>query len=260
METGAVPDQEVLADPGASSRPATDPQITGPMDRLIVALDFPSAAPALDMADRLQGTCQWFKVGMELYYAAGNSIIERLRNRGFEVFLDLKLHDIPNTVAGAVRSVSSLGVSLLTIHAGGGEMMLSAAAQAADAPGAPRLLAVTVLTSMDLGQLNAVGVAGSPAAQVLRLAQLARSAGISGLVCSPEEVSSVRCLMGPNALLVTPGIRPAGAAIGDQSRIATPAQAIAAGASKLVVGRPITQAADPASAAAAILEEIRVAS
>jgi orotidine-5'-phosphate decarboxylase len=231
-----------------------------PMDRLIVALDFPSAEAALELACRLQGTCRWFKVGMELYYAAGNSVIERLRERGFEVFLDLKLHDIPNTVAGAVRSVADVGASLLTVHAGGGEHMLRAAAQAASAPGSPKLLAVTVLTSMDAAELAAVGVSDPPAAQVPRLAQLARAAGIDGLVCSPEEVAAVRELMGPAALLVTPGIRPAGATVGDQSRIATPAEAIARGASMLVVGRPITQAADPAKAAAGILEEIRRAS
>jgi orotidine-5'-phosphate decarboxylase len=204
---------------------------------------------------------------MELYYAAGNPIIERLRERGFEVFLDLKLHDIPNTVAGAVRSVSNVGASLLTIHAGGGHRMMRAAADAAaTAPNAPRLLAVTVLTSMDAAELTAVGVTTPPGsarlaeAQVLRLARLARTAGINGLVCSPEEVAAVRQIMGPDALLVTPGIRPAGAGLGDQSRVATPAQAIASGASMLVVGRPITQSPDPAAAAAAILAEIQSAS
>ena len=230
-----------------------------PLDRLIVALDFPSAEAAMDIADQLQGTCRWFKVGMELYYAAGNAVVARLRERGFEVFLDLKLHDIPNTVAGAVRSVAGVGASLLTVHAAGGERMLRAAAQAASAPGSPKLLAITVLTSMDAAELSAVGVGDTPVAQVLRLAQLARAAGIDGLVCSPEEVAAVRELMGPNALLVTPGIRPTGAGAGDQSRVATPADAVARGASMLVVGRPITQAADPAKAAAGILEEIRSA-
>jgi orotidine-5'-phosphate decarboxylase len=256
METAARPDLQLTipnAGPGAQGR-------RDPIDRLIVALDFPSAEAALELACQLQGTCRWFKVGMELYYAAGNSVIDRLRDRGFEVFLDLKLHDIPNTVAGAVRSVAGAGASLLTVHAGGGEQMLRAAAQAASAPGSPRLLAVTVLTSMDAAELATVGVSDTPATQVLRLAQLARAAGIDGLVCSPEEVAAVRELMGPSALLVTPGIRPAGATVGDQSRIATPADAIVRGASMLVVGRPITQAADPAKAAAAILEQIRQAS
>lgn len=236
-----------------------------PEDRLIVALDFPSSDTAMDLVDRLQGACRWFKVGMELYYAAGNQILDRLRERGLEVFLDLKLHDIPNTVAGAVRAVASTGASLLTVHAGGGERMMRAAAQAADRPGAPRLLAVTVLTSMDAAELSAVGVVGDAGeaggvveTQVLRLARLARAAGIDGLVCSAQEVASVRQAMGPQALLVVPGIRPAGVGSSDdQSRVANAAQAIARGASKLVVGRPITQAPDPAGAAAGILAEIQ---
>jgi orotidine-5'-phosphate decarboxylase len=229
-----------------------------PADRLIVALDFPSANAAMDLVDQLQGVCRWFKVGMELYYAAGNSVVDRLRERGFEVFLDLKLHDIPNTVAGAVRSVAGTGASLLTVHAGGGEKMMRAAVQAANTPGAPKLLAVTVLTSMDAGELSAVGVSEAPATQVLRLARLARTAGIKGLVCSPQEVAAVRAAMGEDSLLVTPGIRPrASGRTDDQSRVATAADAIASGASMLVVGRPITQAADPAVAAAGILAEIQ---
>jgi orotidine-5'-phosphate decarboxylase len=243
----------------AEAQPRSAHPQPAPADRLIVALDFPSADAALGLVDRLQGTCHWFKVGMELYYAAGNSVIEQLLHRGHEVFLDLKLHDIPNTVVGGVRSVADVGASLLTIHAAGGEQMMRAAAQAANSPNAPRLLAVTVLTSMDAAELAAVGVTGSPAAQVLRLARLARAAGINGLVCSAEEVSAVREAMGPEALLVVPGIRPAGAGHNDQSRIATPADAIARGASMLVVGRPITQAADPAAAAAQILAEIQAA-
>jgi len=233
-----------------------------PLDRLIVALDFPSAEPALELADRLQGVCRWFKVGMELYCAAGNSVVARLRERGFEVFLDLKLHDIPNTVAGAVRSVTGVGASLLTIHACGGERMMRAAVEAASAPGAPRLLAVTVLTSMDAAELRAVGVGdaagarGLVEAQVLRMARLAVAAGIDGLVCSAEEARAVREAAGPAALLVVPGIRPTGVEAGDQRRVATPAGAIARGASMLVVGRPITRATDPADAAAAILAEI----
>jgi orotidine-5'-phosphate decarboxylase len=171
------------------------------------------------------------------------------------------LHDIPNTAAGAVRSVSCTGASLLTIHAGGGEQMMRAAAHAASGPDAPKLLAVTVLTSMDAAELNAVGVDSPPAAQVLRLARLASAAGIDGLVCSPQEVAAVRAALGEKALLVTPGIRPALAAgiqkSDDQSRVATAAGAIASGASMLVVGRPITQAADPAAAAAGILAEIQ---
>ena len=231
-----------------------------PADQLIVALDFPSASAALDLADQLQGLCRWFKVGMELYYAAGNQILDRLQERGFNVFLDLKLHDIPNTVAGAVRSVAGTGASLLTVHAGGGAAMMRAAALAAKCPGAPKLLAVSVLTSMDADELKAVGVSGTVEDQVVRLARLAQAAGIDGLVCSPLEVAAVRAAMGPEALLVVPGIRPAGLSpADDQSRVATPAKTIASGASMLVVGRPITQAADPAQAAAGILAEMQSA-
>jgi orotidine-5'-phosphate decarboxylase len=230
-----------------------------PKDRLAVALDFPTAKAALNLVDQLSGTCQWFKVGMELYYATGNSLVENLRNRGFNVFLDLKLYDIPNTVAGAVRSATQSGASLLTLHASGGPAMLAAAAEAASAPGSPRLLAVTVLTSMDAAQLASTGVSSSPAEQVLRLAKLAQSSGVNGMVCSAEEVGSLRAELGDDALLVIPGIRPSGSDIGDQKRIATPAAAIERGASMLVVGRPITQAANPAEAAEAILRQIELA-
>ena len=234
-------------------------------ERLIVALDFPSADRAMDLVERLDGCCRWFKVGMELYYAAGNRAIEGLRERGYEVFLDLKLHDIPNTVAGAVRSVADVGASLLTVHAGGGEQMMRAAVQASRAPGAPKLLAVTVLTSMDAAELRKVGVGGAHGSaanalhsQVLRLARLARSAGIDGLVCSAEEVEAVRAAMGPEMLLVVPGIRPTGSAgqRDDQRRVASATEAIARGASMLVVGRPITESANPARVAAGILAEI----
>ena len=230
-----------------------------PRDRLAVALDLPTEHEALKLVDRLGQTCQWYKVGMELYYAAGNSIVRQLRDRGFNVFLDLKLHDIPNTVAGAVRSATQAGAALLTIHATGGAAMMSAAAEAASAPGSPRLLAVTVLTSMDANELTGIGIAESPVNQVLRLARLAQASGINGMVCSPEEVAILRKETGPYTLLVIPGIRPAGSAIEDQKRIATPAQAVAHGASMLVVGRPITRAADPAEAAQAILQEIEQA-
>ena len=227
-----------------------------PKDRLAVALDFPSAAEAFDLVDRLDGACQWLKVGMELYYAAGNGLVEALRGRGYSVFLDLKLHDIPNTVTGAVRSVTSAGASLLTVHAGGGAAMMRAAAAAANVPGGPRLLAVTVLTSMDAAELAEVGVAASPGNQVLLLARLAKAAGIDGMVCSAGEVEALRKVMGPETMLVVPGIRPVGSEVGDQRRVATPEAAIARGASMLVVGRPITKAIDPGAAARAILEEI----
>ncbi len=229
-------------------------------DRLIVALDFPSADAAMQLVERLENTCHWFKVGMELYYAAGNRVIEQLRERGFEVFLDLKLQDIPNTVASAVRSVGGKGESLLTVHASGGQSMMRAAVNAAASlPNAPKILAVTVLTSMDAAELTAVGVGDTPAAQVLRLARLARAAGIDGLVCSAEEVAAVRDAMGPKAQLIVPGIRSADTPSrhDDQRRVATAAEAITRGASMLVVGRPITHAADPAKVAAEIIEEIR---
>ena len=226
-------------------------------DRLIVALDVPSAAAARELAAQLRGTCRWVKVGLELYLAAGTAIVEELTAQGFSIFLDLKFHDIPNTVAGAVRSAASMGASLLTIHAAGGPAMLRAAAEAAAATkNAPRLLAVTVLTSMDQEQLAAIGIETTAADQVLRLARMAIDSEIRGLVCSPEEVAILRRELGAEPRLVVPGIRPAGAAVGDQKRIATPADAIRAGASQLVVGRPITQATDPAKAAQAILDEI----
>lgn len=231
--------------------------ILTPRDRLIVALDFPSAPIALTFIDRLEDQCLWFKVGLELYLATGPSIVETLCNRGYNVFLDLKLHDIPNTVAGAVRTVATTGASLLTIHASGGRPMLLAAAEAAAAlADPPKLLAVTVLTSMDAYHLAHTGVPDAPSTQVLRLATLAHAAGIPNLVCSPLEVAQLRANFGPDGLLVVPGIRPAGSAADDQSRTATPASALSDGASYLVVGRPITQSATPAAAAAAILQEI----
>lgn len=226
-------------------------------ERLIVALDYSSAKAALDLVERLSGQCRWFKVGLELYVAAGPVIVETLAGRGHSVFLDLKLHDIPNTVAGAVRSAAGLGAKLLTVHAGGGPVMLSAAREAAGACAtAPRLLAVTVLTSMDAAQLAATGVAQAPQEQVELLARMGMAAGIDGFVCSAQEVGLLREITGPAGTLVTPGIRPAGAEIGDQQRVATPAAALKAGASYLVVGRPITQAADPAAAAEEILREM----
>ena len=233
-----------------------------PKDHLIVALDFPSATAALALADKLAGSCRWVKVGLELYLAAGNSIVAELRSRGFSVFLDLKLHDIPNTVAGAVRSAAQAGASLLTLHAAGGPAMLRAAVEeaakiAAQGGTPPHLLAVTVLTSMDAAELTAIGIAQTPAEQVLRLGRMAMACGVEGLVCSPEEVAILRKDLGDTPLLVTPGIRLAGAAAQDQKRLATPSAAITAGASYLVVGRPITQAADPLQAAKAILLEMK---
>ena len=226
-------------------------------ERLIVALDAPSATAALELVDRLENRCQWFKVGLELFSAAGPSIVEELTRRGHSIFLDLKFHDIPNTAAGAVRSAAGLGARMMTVHALGGPAMLEAARAALDGTGnPPQLLAVTVLTSMDAAQLRAVGLAVEPAQQVERLARMGLEAGIQGFVCSPQEVRALRNLAGPDATLVIPGIRPAGASVGDQKRIATPAEALRQGASYLVVGRPITQAENPAEAAERILYEI----
>ncbi len=240
-----------------NSDPSRNPAARLPKDRLIVALDVPTAAQAREMARQLGGICRWVKVGLELYLVAGAAIVEELASQGFSVFLDLKFHDIPNTVAGAVRSASSMGASLLTVHAAGGPAMLAAAAEAAAAQAnSPRLLAVTVLTSMDAAQLAAIGVDASPADQVLRLARMARNSGIDGLVCSAEEIRVLRQELGPAMQLVIPGIRPVGSEVGDQKRISTPADAIRAGANALVVGRPITKASNPAQAAEAILKEI----
>jgi orotidine-5'-phosphate decarboxylase len=237
-------------------QPAVD-RVDEARKRLIVALDVPDAAAATALVDRLEGTCQWFKVGLELFIAAGPAVLEPLLRRGYSVFLDLKFNDIPNTVAGAVRSAAALGVRMMTVHAAGGPAMLAAAHAALDGmPNPPQLLAVTVLTSMDAAQVNAIGLERSPAEQVELLARMGMEAGIRGFVCSPQEVSGLRALTGPQGVLVIPGIRPAGAAIGDQKRIATPADALHMGASYLVVGRPITKASNPAQATEAILREM----
>src|SRR5271165_2187512 len=245
-----------VAMPGPRDLSPRDPKRDPPRSPLIVALDFPSGAAALALIDRLENLVQWFKIGLELYLSEGNKIVEAVRDRGYSVFLDLKLHDIPNTVAGAVRSVATSGAGMLTLHSAGGPAMLTAAREAAASlPSAPRLLAVTVLTSMDPAQLASTGITASPAEQVMRLAKMAYTTGIRGFVASPKEVGALRSAY-PDALLVIPGIRPAGTDTGDQKRVATPAAAIAAGADYLVIGRPITQAVDPAAAAQSILEEI----
>ncbi len=228
--------------------------------RLIVALDVPDAPSAIALVNQLEGQCRWFKVGLELFISAGPAVLEPLLKRGHSVFLDLKLHDIPNTVAAAVRSAASLGVRMITLHSAGGPAMLSAAHAALEGlSDPPQLLAVTVLTSMDAAQLTAIGLKRSPAAQVNLLAKMGLEAGISGFVCSPQEVASLRALTGPAGVLVTPGIRPAGSETGDQKRIATPSEALRQGAGYLVVGRPITHSPDPAQAAEAILKEMAAA-
>jgi orotidine-5'-phosphate decarboxylase len=241
----------------ASARPPALDLMDEARKRLIVALDVPDAASATRLVSQLENTCAWFKVGLELFIAAGPAMIEPLVARGHSVFLDLKLHDIPNTVASAVRSASRLGVRMITLHAGGGPAMLAAAKAALDGiADPPELLAVTVLTSMDQGQVSAVGLERSPEEQVELLARMGLGAGMRGFVCSSREVAALRALTGPQGVLVIPGIRPAGSATGDQKRIATPAEALRQGASYLVVGRPITQAPDPAEAAEAILKQM----
>jgi orotidine-5'-phosphate decarboxylase len=241
------------------SRPTLDP-LEEARRRLIVALDVHDQASAIALVDRLQGACQWFKVGLELFVAAGPAVVEPLLRRGHSVFLDLKFHDIPNTVAGAVRSAASLGIHMLTVHASGGPAMLGAAHDALAAlETPPQLLAVTVLTSMDTAQLAAAGLMRSPGDQVELLARMALKEKIRGFVCSPHEVATLRTLIGPEDILVVPGIRPATASVADQKRIATPAEALIQGASYLVVGRPITAAPNPAQAAQSILEEMAAA-
>jgi orotidine-5'-phosphate decarboxylase len=226
---------------------------------LIAALDTAELAQAEAWAGAIGPSAGLVKVGLELFGAAGPEAVRRISAHR-PVFLDLKLHDIPNTVAGAVRSLLPLAPAMLTIHAAGGSAMIEAARRAAEAGAGeahrPAILAVTVLTSMDAATLSDIGVAGGPVQQVLRLARLAISAGADGLVCSPQEVARLRDALGEAPLLVVPGVRPAGAALGDQSRVATPEEAARAGADWLVVGRPITQAPDPAAAARAIAESL----
>ena len=251
------PHSETSADPTKVREAAKTDPIQHARQRLIVALDVSDARSAMRLVAELEGACTWFKVGLELFVAAGPAVLEPIVARGHNVFLDLKLHDIPNTVAGAVRSAAGLGVRMLTVHAGGGPAMLAAAKAAlVGIAHPPELLAVTVLTSMDAEQLQATGVDRAPSPQVEVLAKMGIGAGILGFVCSPQEVAALRSLTGPDGVLVVPGIRPAGAAIGDQKRIAGPAEALRLGASYLVVGRPITQAPNPAEAARAILEEM----
>ena len=232
--------------------------MTSARDRLIVALDVPDARAARALSARLEGQVGMFKVGSQLFTAAGPDVVRALVDRGHRVFLDLKFHDIPNIVAGAVAAAAGLGVSLLTIHAVGGPAMITAAASAARGT-ETRILAITVLTSFDLAALQLIAMTGGVEANVLRLARMAAEAGADGVVASPHEARSLRAERGADFLIVTPGIRPAGAALGDQSRAAGPGEALAAGADYLVVGRPITAAADPAAAARAIVFEMEAA-
>jgi len=224
-------------------------------DRLVVALDVPTPQEAAALVERLAGLAGMFKVGSQLFTAGGPELVRGLVARGEKVFLDLKYHDIPNTVAGAVSAACRLGVSLVDVHALGGKAMMEAAVGAMPAMGT-RLLAITVLTSHDAASLAALGMAADLDQAVRRLALLAHAAEVDGVVASPHEVPLIREACGREFLVVTPGIRPAGARAGDQARAATPAAALAAGADLLVVGRPIIEAPDPAAAARAILREM----
>ena len=230
-------------------------------DAIIIALDC-DRETALDLADKLSGKAVWVKVGMTLFYRYGPAIVDDMRARGLRVFLDLKLHDIPFQIRGAAFSASLTGADILSIHGLGGAAMISegraGVEEAAEERGGDRtrLVAISVLTSMDQEALASIGVESPVAEEVARLASLAVGAGSDGIVCSPQEAAQMRELLGPDALIVCPGVRPAGSDVGDQKRVSTPAAAIAAGASKLVVGRPITHADDPAQAFEAIVAEL----
>lgn len=231
---------------------------TDPREKLIVALDVSTAAAAQKIVAAVGDSALTYKVGMQLYTAEGPRVVRDLVASGRRVFLDLKYHDIPNTVASAVHEAAKLGVSMLTVHSSGGARMLHAAVDAARGSNpALIVLGVTILTSLDENELGRVGFRGTVRDEVLRLSSLALDNGCQGIVTSAREAATLRSELGCNFAIVTPGVRPAGTSHADQARVATPAEAIAAGASHIVVGRPITEAADPAAEARAILEQIR---
>jgi orotidine-5'-phosphate decarboxylase len=231
--------------------------MTDPRHRLIVALDVSSAAAARKIVAAVGDSAHTYKVGMQLYTAEGPAVVRELVSSGRRVFLDLKYHDIPNTVGAAVREAAQLGVSMLTVHASGGAQMLRAATEAAAIQAkAPWVLAVTVLTSLDDADLNTLGIRENVVGQVLRLAALALSNGCRGVVASAHEAAALREDFGQEFVIVTPGVRPAGSGRADQVRVVTPAEAVAFGATHIVVGRPITAAADPAAEARAILGQL----
>lgn len=234
-------------------------QSDSPGPRIVVALDFASAEQAQDLVDRLDPRRCRLKVGKELFVRAGPELVRRLMGHGYDVFLDLKFHDIPNTVAGACRAAADLGVWMVNVHALGGGEMLQAARRAIDAGSSqkPLLIGVTILTSHDIQNLQEVGIQGDPLTAVDRLAELAQRHGLEGVVCSAQEAPKLRARFGKGFRLVVPGIRPSGALNDDQRRMVTPAAAIAAGADYLVVGRPITKASDPLAALGALEQEIR---
>ena len=224
-----------------------------PGNRLIAALDTPSRPEADALVGKLAGVPSWVKIGLELFCAEGPAIVRDYVGAGRRVMLDLKLHDIPETVGRATARVAGLGAGLLTVHASGGRAMLDAAVKAA---GATRVLAITVLTSLDDHDLAQIGVGGAVSEQVVRLAKLASEAGCAGVVTSPREIAAIRAAVPAGFLIVTPGVRPAGAAVGDQKRVMTPREARAAGADLVVVGRPLRDAPDPAAAARAVVDEL----
>ena len=228
--------------------------------RIVVALDVPEGPAALALAARLDPALCRVKVGKELFVSAGPAVVESLQRAGFEVFLDLKFHDIPNTVAAACKAAARLGVWMMNVHASGGAAMMQAAREAVPAGAkAPLLIGVTVLTSLKDAELAAIGWSGSAADNVMRLARLAHANGLDGVVCSAREASVLRESIGPGFVSVTPGIRPAGGEAGDQARVVTPEDAVRAGAHYLVVGRPVTQAADPAASLRAFAASIEKA-
>ncbi|ANS75087.1 orotidine 5'-phosphate decarboxylase [Paenibacillus yonginensis] len=233
-------------------------------NRLMVALDFKTAGDARTLIQRLEGIPCYMKVGMQLYYAAGPEFVRELKDKGYSVFLDLKMHDIPNTVKGGADSITRLGVDMFNVHAAGGVKMMQAAHEGAAAAvqevsglRLPQIIAVTQLTSTDQTTLNhEIGIAGSVEQAVLNYAALAKQAGLHGVVASPLEVQAIKAACGAGFVTVTPGIRPAGSEAGDQSRVLTPGQAMEQGTDYIVVGRPITAAADPREAALQIIEEM----
>jgi orotidine-5'-phosphate decarboxylase len=228
-----------------------------PAKRIIVALDFATEAQALALVERLDPTRCRLKIGKELFTRCGPALVEVLQSRGFEVFLDLKFHDIPNTVAGACAAAADLGVWMVNLHISGGTRMIEAARTRLDSMSSrPLLIGVTLLTSLSREDLSAVGCPGEPGERVLALAALGHAAGLDGVVCSPLEAAAVRAARGPEFRLVTPGVRPAGASLGDQVRVMTPRDALAAGADDLVIGRPITAANDPLASLQAIEDSL----
>lgn len=224
-------------------------------DKIFIALDFPTADEARDLVNRLGDEATSYKIGLQLFCSAGGSIVKELSDMGKNVFLDLKFHDIPNTVAGAIKSVSQLGANVMNIHCSGGMEMMLKAREAANECGGLSVIGVTVLTSLDDQNLKDLGYSHTAEGQVLLFARQAKEAGLNGIVCSPKEIEIIRAEVGDDFLLITPGIRPAWAAKGDQKRITTPKDALDKGASALVIGRPITAAPDPVEAMRKIIAE-----